>query len=107
MSQPNIQNLEYSDLEEYLFQAVQDHLYSDLSGEGVVLNIRNGKYYGLNGVGVTIWNTIQVAASLQEIKSEVIREYDVSDETCQQELVTFIKDMIREELVEVLDETDR
>lgn len=86
------------------FEAIKDHLYSEIKGEGVILSLKNGKYYGVNSVGSSIWQAIQNPATLPEIEAAVTQEYDVDQKTCRQEVVTFLERMVNEELVEVLNE---
>jgi hypothetical protein len=86
------------------FEAVKDHLYSEIKGEGVILSLKNGKYYGINSVGSSIWQAIQNPATLPEIETAVTREYDVDQKTCRQEVLTFLERMVNEELVEVSNE---
>ena len=86
------------------YKAVSEHLSCDLNGEAVVLNIKNGKYYGLNTVGVTIWEVIQNPSSFEDIKSVILREYEVDDTTCGEEIKSFLEIMKKENLIEVFDE---
>lgn len=87
-----------------LFVASKEHLFSELKSEGVILSLTNGKYYGVNEVGVTIWKIIQNPASLKEIQTAVTNEYDVADEKCYQEVLSFLTEMSKEGLVNVLNE---
>jgi hypothetical protein len=88
-----------------LIVAIKEHLYSDLNGEAVILSMKNGKYYGLNEVGRTIWNAIKDPTYLSEIQARVMREYDVDENTCRHEVHSFVRKMHLEGLVEILDET--
>jgi hypothetical protein len=87
-----------------LFSATKDHLFSDLNGEGVILNLKNGKYYGLNQVGLSIWSAIQKPSTFQEILDLLLREYEVDNEICSQEIISFLKKMADESLLEFSDE---
>lgn len=103
-------NVNYQDFNDFIskdyhFKAVKDHLYSDLNGEAVVLSLKNGKYYGLNGVGASIWKTMQTPITFKDIKTAVMQEYEVDDTTCDQEVMSFLQRMTEEELVEILNET--
>lgn len=100
------QNLNELILTNNRFEAIKDHLYSEIKGEGVILSLINGKYYGVNPVGASIWQAIQSPATLQEIQTAVTKEYDVDQETCHQEMLTFLEQMVNEELVKVLNEKD-
>ena len=87
-----------------LFVAIKEHLYSDLNGEAVILSMKNGKYYGLNEVGRSIWNVIKDPTNLEEIQARVMREYEVDEETCRLEVSSFLQKMFCEGLIEVVDE---
>ncbi len=84
------------------YQAVKEHLYSTLNGEAVVLNLQNGKYYGFNDVGISIWTVLQNGATVEEIRSALMSEYDIDDATCAREVETFLNSMKKENLVEVV-----
>lgn len=81
------------------FQAIKEHLFSELNEEAVVLSLKNGKYYGLNGVGVSIWSIVQEPVTLLEIESAILSEYDVNEQTCHMEVTAFIDQMISEGLI--------
>jgi hypothetical protein len=86
------------------FVAIKEHLFSNLNDEAVILSLKNGKYYGLNGVGGSIWAAIQESRTLGEIESIIMSEYEVDPETCRREVKTFLETMLAEELIETVDE---
>lgn len=99
-----LRNLDELALPVNRFEAIKDHLYSEIKGEGVILSLKNGKYYGINSVGSSIWQAIQNPATLPEIENAITQEYEVDQETCRQEVLTFLERMVNEELVEVSNE---
>jgi hypothetical protein len=86
------------------FVAIKEHLYSDLNGEAVILSLKNGKYYGLNEVGKIIWNSIKEPTNLAQIQARVMSEYEVDENICYSEVLSFLHKMHREELIEILNE---
>lgn len=86
------------------YRAIIDHLFSDLAQEAVILSLKNGRYYGVNQVGSAIWSIIQQPMTVPDIESFLMNEYDVDEETCSTEVASFLETMMREELVDVLDE---
>ena len=86
------------------FRAIEQHLSSEMKGEAVILSLKNGKYYGVNTVGAHIWRATQSPNTLQEIQAGIMQEYEVDEATCQQEVLSFLKKMVGEELVEIIDE---
>lgn len=86
---------------EQKFKAIREHLISDLDSRAVILSLVNGKYYGLNSVGLAIWMLIQTPSTITEIETSLLQQYDVDRETCHQEVTTFLETMLGEALVEI------
>lgn len=85
------------------FHSIKEHLFSQLNDEGVILSLKNGKYYGLNAVGVSVWTAVQNSTTLDEIESAIMLEYEVDRETCRREVTSFLDRMIAEELINIVD----
>lgn len=83
--------------------ASQDQVSSELSGEAVILNLRNGTYYGLDAVGATIWGLIQEPRSIEAIHTALLEQYDVEPERCERDLLALLQELAAAELVEVRD----
>lgn len=86
------------------YKVVDEHLYSDLKDEAVILNLANGRYYGLNAVGVSIWKALLEPATIGEIESTIMLEYDVDQETCSREVSAFLDKMAEEKLIDIIDD---
>lgn len=85
--------------------AAKEQVSSDLAGEAVILNLKSGKYYGLNAVGARIWNLIQEPRTLNDIRNVILEEYEVEPERCDRELLILLQELAAEGLIEVRDET--
>ena len=48
--------------------ATKDQVSCDLKGEAVILNFKNGVYYGLNTVGARIWQALQEPKRVAELR---------------------------------------
>ena len=72
-----------------------------LEGEVVILNLKDGVYYGLNSIGGRIWDLIQEPRTASEIKDILLQEYDVEEERCTQELLALLQDLVSHGLVEI------
>lgn len=81
--------------------AIKDQLSADLKGEAVILNCNNGVYYGLNEVGNAIWAFVQEPRRVAEITAKVEREYDVSPEACERDVLTLLGQLVEAGLIEV------
>lgn len=78
-----------------------EQLASDLAGEAVILNMRNGTYYGLDKVGARIWSLIQTPRLVEEVSATLLEEYDVTPEQCRQDLIALLRQLADEGLIEV------
>ncbi len=81
--------------------ASPEQVSCDLAGEAVMLNLKNGVYYGLDPVGARIWSLIQEPRLVREIRDTVLDEYDVDAEQCEHEVLTLLSEMAGHGLIEV------
>jgi hypothetical protein len=82
----------------------KDQVYSDLAEEMVIMNLKTGKYYGLNFVGARVWNLIQNSIRVRDIRDTLLREYDVDSVQCESDLLLLLKDMEANGLIDIKDE---
>lgn len=76
-------------------------LFRDLDGEGVLLNLQTGEYYGLNRVGTEVWRSLLASESVAAIHSHLLEEYEVSPETLWRDLEELVAEMDAKGLVAV------
>jgi len=86
-----------------LIGKTQDQIASDLGGEVVVLNIQHGIYYGVDDVGVTIWQLLDQPRTPEAIRDAVLAKYDVDPEECERDLLRFLEQLLNAGLIEVRD----
>lgn len=95
-------NMDHSNITESTrITASKDTVYSELDGEAVILNLYDGLYYGLNQVGLQIWELIQSTKSLGEILDVLTAEYEVERNVCQADLSTMLAELAGKNLVEI------
>jgi coenzyme PQQ synthesis protein D (PqqD) len=82
--------------------ASRDQLSTKLSGEAVILGLRDSIYYGLDGPGVRIWELLQQPASLSDVADAVSREFDVGRDTALSDLLVLTNDLLARGLLEVV-----
>jgi hypothetical protein len=86
------------------YQLTSDQISSKVAGETVILNPDKGAYYGLDEVGVLVWDTLEKGPqTLDGLCDAVIDVYDVDAETCKGDIDNLLKDLISEKLVEIID----
>jgi hypothetical protein len=83
-------------------RASADHVSAELGGEIVILDLRQGEYYGLNAVGARIWALVQQERTVGEVRDILVGEYpDVEPERCTADVVQLFRRMVDAELIEV------
>ena len=83
--------------------ASSDQISSDLAGEVVMLNLKNGTYYGLDDVGARIWGLIQEPRPVAAVRDSILQEYDVEPDRCERDLLALLGELAAAELIEVRD----
>jgi hypothetical protein len=78
-----------------------DVLSSELGSEHVMLNLRDGTYYGLEAVGSDIWKLLQQPITVAEICRALIDTYDVEPERCREDVAKLVGELVERGLVEV------
>jgi len=73
---------------------------ADMDGEKAMLNIEQGKYYGLDGIGSRIWELIDSPRTVREVVAVLLNEYEVDEKNCQQDVVVFLKTLHAQGLVD-------
>jgi hypothetical protein len=85
--------------------AEKDQTSSNLSGEVVILSLKSGVYYGLDGVGALVWTLIQEPKIVSEIRNAILEEYEVEPERCERDLLALLQKLADAGLIEVRDAT--
>ena len=67
----------------------------------VLLRLRDGGYYALEDVGALVWELCDGERTVADIVTAVIAEFDAPEPTVRADVLEFIGDMRREELLVV------
>jgi hypothetical protein len=79
-------------------------LSSKIDEEVVLMSIEAGYYFGLEPVGSRIWEILsEKPATFDELVTQLMDEYDVDMETCQNDVKSFIDDMVSKKLISPTD----
>ena len=75
-------------------------VYRDLEGEAVVLNLKTGRYFGLDPVGTRIWQLL-ADHSLREILRLLAAEYEAGEQQIGEDLLRLVEQLRDQQLVRV------
>ena len=85
------------------YQLTSEQIASKVAGETVILNHSKGAYYGLDEVGVLIWDALEKGPqSIDDLCDAVVKEYAVEKADCMPDIDLLLKDLISERLVEIV-----
>lgn len=90
----------YVSLEDMIMQ-VQGNIVSDMSGEKVMLSVKNGKYYNLGKTGGEIWELIEEPVLVLELINSLTTIYEVEKADCEAHVLPFLEHLLKEELIEI------
>ena len=83
-------------------RVAEDILASAFEEELVLLNLRDGVYYGLQGVASRIWSLIQRPTTVPEIRDALVAEYEVDPSRCEADLKGLLSELVERGLAVVM-----
>ncbi len=85
--------------------ASKEQISSEVAGESVILNLKSGVYFGLNSVGLCVWNLIEQPKTFADIGNALLEKYDVEVEQCNHDLRNLLEALQTQGLIEVSKES--
>jgi len=85
---------------EEVYRRAVELLEADISDEMVALEPTKGSCFGFNPVAKDVWRKLERPRTFAQLRSELVAEYDVSDEQCTEELRALLDTMTRAKLIE-------
>jgi hemerythrin-like domain-containing protein len=82
-------------------KVAKDVIFQELEGEAVLLNMRTGIYFGLNGVGTRIWHLLSEHGEVKTVTTMLLDEYNISEDQLRNHLSDFIEKLQSKGLVEI------
>ncbi len=67
--------------------------------ETVLLDLESGIYFGLDGVGKRIWESIADGQSLGQAAAAIATEFEVEETQAQADLIAFASDLVERGLL--------
>jgi hypothetical protein len=70
-----------------------DWLSAMVGDELVMMSAESGNYVGISPVGARVWELIERPKSLDELCGQLVREFEVTPETCRADVLRFVEEM--------------
>src|SRR5712671_2916434 len=81
-----------------------DVVFRELDGEGVILNLASGIYFGLDDTGTRMWRLIDQHRDLRMVLSALCDEYEAPSETLERDLISLVAELTEKGLLVPLEE---
>ncbi len=81
---------------------IDDVLETDINDETVMMDIDQGRYFGLNDTGTRIWALLAQPIVIRDLCAQLAVEFDVPREQCEQEVFDFLGSMLTRGLLQVV-----
>lgn len=87
-------------MSERRFRRHPDLRLTALDGEGVVLHLRERRYFSVNETGLVILEALKQTRTFDELVAAILNEYDISAETASDTTRTFLEHCLTTAVVE-------
>jgi hypothetical protein len=77
-------------------------LFQEIGGEGVILDLASATYFGLDEVGVRLWQLLQTNPDLQNACDILLSEYEVEPAQLEQDLLKLVSQLGEAGLAQVV-----
>lgn len=76
--------------------------YKELEGEVLLLNLKDGNYFGLNQTGMAIWKMLDGTKTRSDIVKALKKDFNLKEDTLKNHLNDFLKQLKKYSLIEFL-----
>ena len=84
-------------------RASEDVVVSQLDDELVMMSVDRGQYYSLDDIGRRVWELLEKPLTVAAICDTVVDEYDVERDECEKDMLAWLRELVDENLVQVVD----
>jgi hypothetical protein len=74
-------------------------IQSKIGDEVVMLDMDSGFYFGLNSVASIIWGMLEKSTSFEEVINELMKEYNVDRQTCENDTRSFWDQLLERNII--------
>jgi len=72
-----------------------------VADEAILINVKTGTYYSLNGIGGRVWQWIENEKSIGEMVSALTQDYDVTEENALKDIGGLLAELSNEGLIKI------
>ncbi len=79
-----------------------DAIMTELEDAIVIMSIEKSSYYALDEIASLIWVELENPVQVSELIEGFLDKYEVSPEQCQEDVISFLEELRKKELIEVI-----
>jgi hypothetical protein len=107
MAGTDLLTMDSAEFAKLIFWRTPDSISTILEDETVILDVKTGIYSGLNEVGTVVWNLLENRVTFADMRDRILAEFEVTTEECSENLLSFLKKLVHNKLIEVGVETNK
>ena len=73
----------------------------EMDGDLVMMSIESGNYFGVSGIGPSIWNFLETPKQFDEVVNEIVENFEVEPELAAIDLHKFVAKLAENGMIEV------
>lgn len=70
-----------------------------IDGEAIIINLKTGAYYSLDGTGGEVWSLVETRHDVAEIVAYMAERYGIDEDRCRSDVERLIDQLVEENLV--------
>ncbi|WCN08582.1 PqqD family peptide modification chaperone [Marinomonas mediterranea] len=86
-------------MESTLFERNSGLIEARVDDQLVMMDIDSGTYYGLDQVGIRVWECLENPIAIADLVKTLRREFDVSELQCVSEVSVYLRDLVSKGLI--------
>src|SRR5262245_21905155 len=83
-----------------------DIITAEADKDLVMVSIVNGFYYGVSDVSRDIWESIEQPAKISDVIQNLVTTYDIDRSICEEQTLSFLNELLEENLLKVIKWSD-
>jgi hypothetical protein len=81
-----------------------DVMAAEAGSDLVMVSIVNGLYYGVSDIAREVWEAIEHPKKISDLIDDLLARYNVDKSRCEAETLSFLQDLLSEQLLQVKNE---
>ena len=76
-----------------------EHVETRVGTQTMMMSVDQGKYYSVDASANRVWELLDQPRAVRALVDQLLHEYDVDRDTCQAQVLSFVRDLLDNGLV--------